>query len=255
MFVLVDTDSMEFEAVTNPAINAPSGAGIEAAQFVADSGATAVITGRVGPKAMGVLQSAGIPVHLSKGGTVREVVETFKAGELSAASGANAPSKSGLTDSPSRSQGRSGELARRKTSGGLRIAFSSEENRGLDSAVSHHFGRCPYYVLVDVEEGKPGTVMAVENPFYGDHQPGQVPRFIRSQEADVIIAGGMGRRAVAIFESENIEPITGAQGTVAEAMEAYLAGRLDGAAPCHESVAHAHEHHHHGHHGDDRRRS
>jgi predicted Fe-Mo cluster-binding NifX family protein len=82
MFVFVDTDSMEFEATANPAAEAPGGAGIEAAQFISSSGVDAVITGRVGPNAMEVLEAAGMPVFLFEGGTVRQVVEQFKAGGL-----------------------------------------------------------------------------------------------------------------------------------------------------------------------------
>ena len=78
-FVFVDTGSMEFEAKANEAANAPGGAGVQAAQFVTAAGAQAVITGRVGPKAMEVLETAGVPVHRFQGGTVREAVEHFKA--------------------------------------------------------------------------------------------------------------------------------------------------------------------------------
>ena len=33
----------------------------------------------------------------------------------------------------------------------MRIAISVEDDNGLDSVISHHFGRCPYFVLVDVD--------------------------------------------------------------------------------------------------------
>ena len=36
----------------------------------------------------------------------------------------------------------------------VRIAFSAEDNLGLDGQMSGHFGRCPYFVLVDVEENQ-----------------------------------------------------------------------------------------------------
>lgn len=78
-FIFVDTDSMEFEAKINEAANAPGGAGVQAAQFVTGTGVQAVITGRVGPKAMEVLEAAGVRVHLFQGGTVREAVEDFRA--------------------------------------------------------------------------------------------------------------------------------------------------------------------------------
>ena len=66
-----------------------------------------------------------------------------------------------------------------------RVAISTDDNKGLDSVVSPHFGRCPYYVLVDLEDRQVRQVSAVENPYYGYHQPGQVPGFIEHQGADV----------------------------------------------------------------------
>jgi predicted Fe-Mo cluster-binding NifX family protein len=61
----------------------------------------------------------------------------------------------------------------------MRVAVSADNNNGLDSVVSPHFGRCPYYVLVDLNGREVSQVNAVENPAYGQHQPGQVPGFIK----------------------------------------------------------------------------
>jgi predicted Fe-Mo cluster-binding NifX family protein len=123
----------------------------------------------------------------------------------------------------------------------MRIAISADDNRGLDSVVSPHFGRCPYYVFVDIEGRQVQQTTATENPYYGHHQPGQVPRFIEQQGAKVMLAGGMGRRAIALFQQSGIEPVTGASGSVRHALEQYLGGALQGAAPCLESQAHAHD--------------
>ncbi len=81
-YVFVDTESMTHEAVENPAIGAASGAGIRAAQFVIEQGAKAVVTGNVGPNALSVLQSAGVPIYPIGGGTVRQAAEAFRAGQL-----------------------------------------------------------------------------------------------------------------------------------------------------------------------------
>jgi predicted Fe-Mo cluster-binding NifX family protein len=124
----------------------------------------------------------------------------------------------------------------------MRIAVSADQNKGLESIVSPHFGRCPYYVLADVEGRIIRRVTSTANPFYQNHQPGQVPAFIKGQGADVIITGGMGRRALASFEHSDIEPVTGAVGSVAYALEEYLAGRLGGAQPCRESTVHPRHH-------------
>jgi len=96
MYVFVDTESMTSEAVDNPAISAPGGAGIQAAQFVIEQGAEAVITGNVGPNAYQVLQSADVPVYLYGDGTVRQAVEAFKGGRLSSAGQASAPAHAGM---------------------------------------------------------------------------------------------------------------------------------------------------------------
>ena len=120
------------------------------------------------------------------------------------------------------------------------IAISAGENNGLDSMVSTHFGRCPYFVLVDFEEGEVKTAHAVLNPYYNHHQPGQVPGFIHSQQVDVMLTGGMGRRAIAFFEQYGIQAATGASGTVRHALEQYVGHQLQEAEPCHESVEHGH---------------
>jgi predicted Fe-Mo cluster-binding NifX family protein len=126
----------------------------------------------------------------------------------------------------------------------MRVAVSADSGDGLDSVVSPHFGRCPYFVLVGVDGKNVTAVESIANPFYGNHQPGQVPGFIHSQEANVMLTGGMGMRAITFFEQCGIETATGAAGSVRRALEQYLGGELQGAAPCRESIQHAHGHDH-----------
>jgi len=82
-FLIVDTESMEFEAIENPAIMAPGGAGIQAAQLIAEKSVEAVVTGDCGPNAYQVLSAAGVPVFVGASGKLRDVVEAFKRGEFS----------------------------------------------------------------------------------------------------------------------------------------------------------------------------
>jgi len=95
-------------------------------------------------------------------------------------------------------------------------------------------------VLVDLEGRDVQAVQAVSNPYYGHHQPGQVPGFIHDQEANVMLTGGMGGRAIAFFQQYGIQAATGASGTVRHALEQYLGGGLQGAEPCRESIEHGH---------------
>ena len=121
----------------------------------------------------------------------------------------------------------------------MRIAVATDDARGLNAVLSYHFGRCPYYTLVDVEGKEIRGARSVANPFYAEHgQPGQVPSFIHSQGAQVIIAGGMGYRAMQFFQDFGIEPVTGVSGKVKDVVEAYLEKRIGGAEPCDESKAH-----------------
>jgi predicted Fe-Mo cluster-binding NifX family protein len=127
------------------------------------------------------------------------------------------------------------------------IAVSAETNQGLQSQVAHHFGRCPFFALVDVEGKEIQSVKIIDNPYYAAHQPGQVPGFINQQNADVMLSGGMGGRAIQFFTQFGIEAATGAAGTVEEAVVSFLDGNIKGASSCAESEAHGHGHHHHDH--------
>ena len=82
-FVIVDPQTMEFTYLDNLAArDMASGAGIQAAETVARSGARIVLTGQVGPKAQQVLSAADIQVVEDLGGlTVRKVVTRFRNGE------------------------------------------------------------------------------------------------------------------------------------------------------------------------------
>ena len=84
------------------------GAGIQSAQFIASKGVSAVITGNCGPNAVRTLSAAGINVILGQTGTVRDAVEKFKRGDLSAASEANVESHygTGMGSGPGRGMGR-----------------------------------------------------------------------------------------------------------------------------------------------------
>jgi len=95
-FVIVDTDTMEFEALQNPAQYMGGGAGIQAAQTVANKGAKAVLTGSVGPNAYQALSAAGIQIITGVYGTVREAVMKFKQGELRSTFGPTAPMHYGI---------------------------------------------------------------------------------------------------------------------------------------------------------------
>jgi predicted Fe-Mo cluster-binding NifX family protein len=81
-FLIVDPADMRFEAFDNRSAAQSSGAGIQAAQFLADKNVRAVITGHVGPNAVQTLAAAGIEVFAEQQGSIDEVVNRYKSGTL-----------------------------------------------------------------------------------------------------------------------------------------------------------------------------
>ncbi len=80
-FMLVDTESGAVEHKDNSQnLNSPSGAGIQAAETVSESGAEALLTGHCGPKAFRTLSAAGIKVVIGVEGPALDAVEKFKTG-------------------------------------------------------------------------------------------------------------------------------------------------------------------------------
>jgi predicted Fe-Mo cluster-binding NifX family protein len=104
-YLFVDSETLQFEAAANPAMNQGGGAGIQAAQFVVERGAEAVLSGNLGPNAFDVLQAAGVPGYLIPEGTVRQAVEAFKAQRLAPMAGANVAAHAGMGGGVGRGMG------------------------------------------------------------------------------------------------------------------------------------------------------
>ncbi|MBN2406322.1 MAG: NifB/NifX family molybdenum-iron cluster-binding protein [Elusimicrobia bacterium] len=79
-FLIVDSDTMKFEPVQNPAAAMVGGAGPAAAKTVSDRKAEVLLTGIVGPNAQSVLAQYNIKVITGVSGTVKEAVEKYKNG-------------------------------------------------------------------------------------------------------------------------------------------------------------------------------
>ena len=95
-FVIVDSDTMEFEAMANEAMNAPGGAGIQAAQAMVNKGVNVVVSGNMGPNAFQVLSTADVKIATGAYGTVKEAVEMYKGGKLNEAGGSTVAAHAGM---------------------------------------------------------------------------------------------------------------------------------------------------------------
>ncbi len=88
-FIIYDTETKKFEAITNDAAVASGGAGIQAARIIKNKNAEVVLTGNVGPNAMNALSAANIRVAVGVTGTVKDAIEKFLTGEYKLTSQAN----------------------------------------------------------------------------------------------------------------------------------------------------------------------
>jgi predicted Fe-Mo cluster-binding NifX family protein len=88
-----------------------------------------------------------------------------------------------------------------------------------------HFGHCRQFAFVRIEDGK---VVGVTFETPPPHEPGVLPRWLHEQGVDVVIAGGMGQRAVGLFAEAGIEVVVGAPSLEPDVVvNQYLGGSLE----------------------------
>lgn len=95
-FIVVDDQTLKFEAITNPYADAMGGAGIQSGQLIAAKDVKTVLTGNVGPNAFQTLQASGIEVITGVSGTVKEAMDKYRKGELKSAQKPSVGSKFGV---------------------------------------------------------------------------------------------------------------------------------------------------------------
>jgi predicted Fe-Mo cluster-binding NifX family protein len=89
-----------------------------------------------------------------------------------------------------------------------------------EGKLTAHFGHCQEFALIDADEnGIQGKQILIPPP----HEPGVLPKWLSEQGADVIIAGGMGQRAITLFKENDIGVVVGAPSDEPEKLvESYL---------------------------------
>ena len=96
--------------------------------------------------------------------------------------------------------------------------------------VSQHFGRCPEFTIANIEGDEVTEKKIIENP---GHKPGYIPEFLKEKGVDCVITGGIGRKAIALFEKYDIMLFTGLEGKIEEVIENFISGELTrGENPC-----------------------
>ncbi|MCK4372270.1 MAG: NifB/NifX family molybdenum-iron cluster-binding protein [candidate division Zixibacteria bacterium] len=109
----------------------------------------------------------------------------------------------------------------------------------VDGLLCPHFGHCQQFAVLDVDpETKSVTASEMLTP--PPHEPGVLPAWLSQMGCNIIIAGGMGGRAVDMFQQNGIKVVIGApNGKPEEIVIAYLSSELTtGANPCDDPAFH-----------------
>jgi predicted Fe-Mo cluster-binding NifX family protein len=85
VFLIVDTETLHVDALPNEASQETGGAGISAAKLLTRQELDAVITGNLGPNAVRILESEGLPVYVGATGTARQALKQYRSGRLTRA--------------------------------------------------------------------------------------------------------------------------------------------------------------------------
>lgn len=93
-----------------------------------------------------------------------------------------------------------------------------------EGKLTAHFGHCQEFALLDVENDEITNKEVLVPP---PHEPGVLPAWLHEKGANVIIAGGMGQRAIGLFQENNIKVVVGAPVmTPEELVRSYLNNTL-----------------------------
>jgi len=102
----------------------------------------------------------------------------------------------------------------------MKVAISTDSGY-----VSAHFGRCPEFTILDIDDGKIVNKQKIPNP---GHHPGYLPQYFEQLGIEAVIAGGGGTRAQMLFAEKNIQFVLGVTGKIDEVIDKLCKGELEG---------------------------
>ncbi len=111
----------------------------------------------------------------------------------------------------------------------MKIAFPTQENKGVEGRVHGHFGTAYYFVVVDTEEN---STEIVENPDR-DHLHGQCQplKALNGRRVDAVVVGGIGGGALRKLLMEGVKTYRATEGSVRDNLELLSSGKLSEFTP------------------------
>jgi len=118
-----------------------------------------------------------------------------------------------------------------------RVVIPVSEENGLESRLSEHFGRAPYFISVDIaEDGEVSNLKIVSNTSEHFGGMGKPPQRILQLKPNVVITYGMGPRALNIFQNARVAVLRTDRDIVREVISSYNRGSLEELTEgCHEA--------------------
>ncbi|GAF05300.1 NifB/NifX family molybdenum-iron cluster-binding protein [Saccharicrinis fermentans] len=84
-----------------------------------------------------------------------------------------------------------------------KVAIPVDNEDVLDA----HFGHCKFFYIANISDGK---VISTENIVPPPHEPGLLPKWLAERAVTDIVAGGMGQKAIQLFNANNVNVFVGA---------------------------------------------
>jgi predicted Fe-Mo cluster-binding NifX family protein len=107
-----------------------------------------------------------------------------------------------------------------------KICIPTLEKNGLNSNISLHFGKTPYFAFLKEKNGEIEDIIFSESG--GKHNGGSLTpaEIILDFDANILICGNLGSKAVNMLQQNNVKVFSGASGTVQEVFEQWMHGKL-----------------------------
>ena len=108
----------------------------------------------------------------------------------------------------------------------IKIAVSSS-GKDINSQIDLRFGRCPYYLIVDIENNEIKDSKALENPamYQGGGAGMAAAEFVANEKVEVVITGNIGPNAFSVLQQLNIK-IYKSEGIIKDIIQQFIGGKL-----------------------------